>query len=374
MPLRFNIALAIAPALGLLWLFQRWDAKRPEPPGQVRNVVLFGMAVCIPAAIIELIASAMLGPLEMEMGGLPKAFIVAAATEETLKLVVVLVYLWRRAHFDEVMDGILYTAAASLGFALLENVLYAANNPILAILRAFTAVPMHAVCSGIMGYFVGRAKLTRGTGIGWLLPGLAIAVFIHGMYDWIVFSGGGFGIFEPDTLRGILLVLPVVGLCGLVLYALVRHAHKIDDEHLGSHPRPLQPAQPPPMMPALPGAMPFGAPRSAYDQPGYGPAPAGWGGAPGWGPQNAIPPGYPAQGYAPAAPPPPGPMPYAPPPHWPEGAPAPPYAAPPQPPAAHRPPEAVSPFAATQWDAMAPNLPPDPNSPPKGWPSGSGNR
>ena len=44
------------------------------------------------------------------------AFVVAALTEETVKLLVVLVYLRRKPHFDEVMDGILYAAAASLGF------------------------------------------------------------------------------------------------------------------------------------------------------------------------------------------------------------------------------------------------------------------
>ena len=55
------------------------------------------------------------------------------------------------------MDGLIYGAAASLGFAAYENigyVLYFYKEPSfeLAIVRAFSAVPMHALC-GIMMVF-----------------------------------------------------------------------------------------------------------------------------------------------------------------------------------------------------------------------------
>jgi len=41
----------------------------------------------------------------------------------------------------------------------MENILYAMSGGInVAILRAFTAVPMHAVASGMMGVYIGKAK------------------------------------------------------------------------------------------------------------------------------------------------------------------------------------------------------------------------
>jgi RsiW-degrading membrane proteinase PrsW (M82 family) len=57
------------------------------------------------------------------------------------------------------MDGVVYGAVASLGFATLENILYVTPNGFaVAAARAFTAVPGHALLGVIMGYYVGRAK------------------------------------------------------------------------------------------------------------------------------------------------------------------------------------------------------------------------
>lgn len=291
MDIRTNLAIAVAPALLLLWLFKKWDEKRPEPPGAVRNVVIFGAITCIPAAAIELGMQAALGADVINaQGKFLEAFLVAAFTEEAVKLAVVLIYLWRKPHFDEVMDGILYTAAASLGFALLENILYSATNPATGLVRAFTAVPLHATCSGIMGYFVGRGKLSKGSAAPWIIGGFAAAVFIHGLYDWIVFSGAGFGFFEPEPLLALLVVVGLVAVCAVILRQLVKHALSMDDAVLGPEARPLATAQPaasaapfaqypgyPPVAPAYPqpgyvsqpGYAPYGAAQPAYPQPGY---------------------------------------------------------------------------------------------------------
>jgi RsiW-degrading membrane proteinase PrsW (M82 family) len=342
--LRINIAIAVAPALFLLWLFKKWDEKRPEPPGAVRNCVLFGVASCVPAILIELGESAALGDLAKEQGQFLNAFFIAGLTEEALKLAVVLIFLWRKPYFDEVMDGILYTAAASLGFALIENVLYSAANPVTGLVRAFTAVPLHAVASGIMGYFVGRAKFAKGGGtLVWLVFGLMTAVTIHGLYDWILMSQGGFGFMEPNSAVQFS-ILGLVLVCGLILYALVRHALKLDDELLGSHARPLQPPMPMPMQP------PPAAAASGY---AYA-APSPYGTAPVYGTPQAH--GYPpqTQGYPPPA---------APPAAYAQTAVANPYAPPPPPPPTYGQPPAPA-YPPTQPYAAPPNpYPPDPNNP-----------
>ena len=63
--------------------------------------------------------------------------------------------------FNEPMDGIVYGVCASLGFATLENFYYVyiisdtfgTSAMTLALVRAFSAVPAHAVFGIFMGYF-----------------------------------------------------------------------------------------------------------------------------------------------------------------------------------------------------------------------------
>jgi len=233
------LAVALGPALLLLRLFQRLDAKRPEPPGSVRNVVLLGVASCLPAVLIELGLSAVLGEATKAGGRFLDAFLVAATTEESLKLACVLFYLWKKPHFDEVMDGILYTAAASLGFAMLENVLYAGGNLGIGLFRAFSAIPLHALASGLTGYFVGRAKLARRGAFGWVVVGLLVAIAVHGFYDWALMSEGGFGAGTGQI--GLALAVNAVLLiaCAFAMRLAVKHALSLDDALLGPHARPL---------------------------------------------------------------------------------------------------------------------------------------
>ena len=57
------------------------------------------------------------------------------------------------------MDAIVYGTLISLGFATFENlqyVYYSGGSPdLIAIIRAFTAIPLHACCGIIMGYYFG---------------------------------------------------------------------------------------------------------------------------------------------------------------------------------------------------------------------------
>ena len=227
--LRLNLTIAIFPALALLWWFRRKDQKRPEPEGLVTQVVFLGVAATLPAILLEFLLGHELGHATALQGGFLNAFLVAATVEESLKLAVVLLFVWRKARFDEVMDGILYTAAASLGFAVLENVIYSFANPLVGIVRAFTAVPMHAVGSGIMGYFVGRGKLGRGSAVPWVVTGLAVGVLLHGCYDWTVMSGGTFGFAAKSPLVGLGEAVLLLFAASLVLRRLIRHALALDD-------------------------------------------------------------------------------------------------------------------------------------------------
>jgi protease PrsW len=200
-PAHFQLALLGAlPAVLAMMLFDRLDAKRPEPRSTLRMVALAGGVSAIPVILIEL-ALKLFGPGDLDAlesgapssygAGLYMAFIVAAAPEEAAKMVSMLLFAWRRPEFDERMDGIVYGARAGLGFALVENVGYLLTLPTnlgeyvaLFLGRAVLAVPGHAIWGAVIGYFAAVRRFdNRGPG---LIGGYLLAVAMHGAYDaWL---------------------------------------------------------------------------------------------------------------------------------------------------------------------------------------------
>lgn len=188
-----SLALAIAPALYLARYYYLKDQERPEPKKLIIDIFFLGFIYTIPVAFIEAILlhfypSPTASPF---LFCFFKAFVVAACCEEYLKLAIVKRYAYHNKNFDEVMDGIVYAIIASMGFACLENILYVLNRGIgVAFLRAITAVPMHALCSGMMGYYIGLAKFseTKSKEKKYILKGLLIAIAIHGSYDFAIFA------------------------------------------------------------------------------------------------------------------------------------------------------------------------------------------
>ncbi|TAL67254.1 MAG: PrsW family intramembrane metalloprotease [Bacteroidetes bacterium] len=204
-----SLIMAVAPAVLVLLYYYRQDKAKPEPKGLVTKIFFLGFASIIPAIIIELILDQVAGVISFLplIYYLIKSFIVAGFVEENLKLFVVKQFAYKDSHFDEVMDGIVYAVVASMGFACFENVLYVSGGGwSIALLRAFTAVPLHAVASGIMGFYIGKAKFagTDSEELKLISKGMMIAVLIHGAYDFFLFSMPVLG----DAVG--LLVIPII--------------------------------------------------------------------------------------------------------------------------------------------------------------------
>lgn len=216
------LGLAALPAALILLYVYRLDKRRPEPAGLVGRSVLYGFLAVIPAVGLELGLSALLPPFQ----GLPRAFVdafvVAALVEEGVKLFFLRRYIFKRPEFDERMDGIVYAVAISLGFAFVENFIYGYGDFRILLLRAFTSVPLHAIAAGIMGYYVGLAKVLEASGAprrGLELRGLGLAILVHGLYDFAILGGG----------LGALMVFPVLAVGARVLKRLADRARAEDD-------------------------------------------------------------------------------------------------------------------------------------------------
>ena len=78
-----------------------------------------------------------------------------------------------------------------MGFAIVENIAYVFSDfnmegMSVAILRMFTAIPLHATCGIIMGYYLGEAKMGNNSKIRCLIFAIAIPTLIHGLYDYFL--------------------------------------------------------------------------------------------------------------------------------------------------------------------------------------------
>ena len=213
----FLAASAVVPSLLLIWYFHRRDVN-PEPGRVVWATFFLGVLTVIPVLIVDWpIVRALGHPDSPFASGFGEAFLVAAIPEEFFKFMVILLYASRHKEFDEPMDGIVYGAVASLGFATLENILYVSSGGVgVAIMRAITAVPAHGFMGAIAGYYVGQAKFNPQRRTALLLQGYFTAVILHGLYDSGLLtmrslSSGAHGIADDDApIAGALILLTLV--------------------------------------------------------------------------------------------------------------------------------------------------------------------
>lgn len=188
------LAVSIAPVLLLLIYLYRRDKYEKEPQSLLFKTFLFGALTTIPILFIEL----WLGdywdakynyPANKMQTAAFNAFAVAAFTEEIFKYLVFIFLIWKNKNFNEKFDGIIYAVYISLGFAAIENIMYVIGNGMgTGILRAFTAVPAHAMFAITMGYFLAKAKFNKKGRVIYLFLSLAAPIMLHGFYDFIIMS------------------------------------------------------------------------------------------------------------------------------------------------------------------------------------------
>lgn len=210
--------LSILPGIIILRWFYQQDKLEKEPAAVVARLFFVSAIITIPLAILfEVIID--LFSVAGILGLFISSFLSAALIEESLKLWMVKKYAFHKPFFNEVFDGIVYAVTASLGFATLENMLYvlfAGDGAIsIAVMRAFTAVPGHALDGALLGYYIGLAKFapTKEMSNKLIRKGLVIAILFHGLYDFFIFSG----VLSP-------FILPLLIVQGRYVQVAIRNA------------------------------------------------------------------------------------------------------------------------------------------------------
>ena len=190
----FYLLLALLP--GLLWLRHYYlrDIFEPEPKALVARLfglgaLGFGAAYLLQSAIYNLDSQHyyILQGKDFLPAAL-RAFLVVASTEELIKLLIVYVFIFKNPEFDEPMDGVVYSIACALGFSTVENANYMYTYDTFLVVRMLFSCFLHAGCSGLAGYYLGRAKFSESGRFLWCLQGLVLAWLLHGLYDFFVFS------------------------------------------------------------------------------------------------------------------------------------------------------------------------------------------
>ena len=182
------ILLALLPGLAICYYIYRADKYEKEDQLPLFLSFFMGVAITWPAIKLEEWISQFGLENTANIGiALAASFIGVALIEEVLKFLCLWAYPYQRPFFNEPFDGIVYTVMIGMGFATLENILYALRYGFgTTLLRVFTAVPAHAVFAVLMGYYIGKAKFDAKNKWRLLFTGLGIAIGVHGIYDFFI--------------------------------------------------------------------------------------------------------------------------------------------------------------------------------------------
>ena len=162
---------AVLPGLIWLLLFLKEDIH-PEPPGMILRVFLFGALFAIPVVVFFNLTESFLGNI-FSCVILTKMFVIIALApflEEISKYLVVRISAIKDPECDEPVDFMIYAITAALGFATVENLIFLLPVESLfsiselvtgSFIRFIGATLLHAIASGVMGYFLAISVLKK---------------------------------------------------------------------------------------------------------------------------------------------------------------------------------------------------------------------
>lgn len=177
-------SIGLAPALALLSFFYLKD-KVTEPIHLIVRMFFAGAVLVFPIMFLQYI----LTTEYITNSAFIQSFFFIALFEEFFKWFIFIFTMYRHPEFNDHYDGIVYAVSISLGFASVENILYLFTNGLeYAFVRAFFPVSSHALFGVIMGYYFGKAKLTRAHTNWNRLLALFLPFLLHGIYNYILLS------------------------------------------------------------------------------------------------------------------------------------------------------------------------------------------
>jgi len=217
-PAVIGAVVAFAPAIiylfPLIWL-DRYD---PEPLWLLALAFAWGALVAVIASFIvnTLVGIGFTLGVSPQAGQIAGAVISAPIFEEAFKGVGLLVLLiWFRRYFDDILDGIVFAGVIALGFSTVENVLYYGQAVgqagigglmVLFFMRGILSPFAHVTFTAMTGIGCGIARESHNTLIRIIMPliGYGAAVFLHAFWNGLAIIGG----LESFLLGYLILEIP----------------------------------------------------------------------------------------------------------------------------------------------------------------------
>lgn len=209
----------ILPSLVWLWFWVKEEGKKREPRGLLTIIFIMGMlAVLCVLPIQKLIQIYITNDIIRIIGW--------ASVEELMKLLAVVVILYKTEYLDEPIEWPIYLITAALGFAALENALFLIKpvavgattvSLLTGHLRFLGSTLLHTVSSGILGIAFGIAFHLKGFKRFWhIAMGFIFAITLHSIFNFFIIRNDG-----TDFLKvfGFLWVVTIVV---MLLYEKVR--------------------------------------------------------------------------------------------------------------------------------------------------------
>lgn len=183
---------AIFYLMPLVWL-DRYD---PEPLWLLALAFAWGALVAVIVSfIINTVVGAVFGPA---IG----AVVSAPVFEEGSKgLGLILLLIFFRRYFDDILDGIVFAGTVALGFATVENVIYYGRGlleggtqglVLLFVLRGILSPFAHVTFTSMTGIGCGISRESHNSFVRILMPvlGYGCAVMLHGFWNAMAVTGG----------------------------------------------------------------------------------------------------------------------------------------------------------------------------------------
>ncbi|MDD3280888.1 MAG: PrsW family intramembrane metalloprotease [Bacteroidales bacterium] len=179
----FIIVSAMAIGIVFLWAIRSYDFYEKEPFIKLLLMMFLGGILSV------LLSTAAYYFVPVKYNIFDAIFKIGLIEEISKLLALMILYLIIKKNFNEIVDGIVYISAISLGFAVIENIFYCfqSDEPFLLLLhRSVFSVMGHISFSGYMGlaFYIHKKVHRNYTG---LLLSIGLAALAHGFYDGFLF-------------------------------------------------------------------------------------------------------------------------------------------------------------------------------------------
>ena len=226
--------IAFTPAFFYILPFLWLDRYDPEPLWLLALAFAWGALVSV---VVSFIINTVLGSL---FGAEVGAVVSAPIFEEGSKgLGLILLLIFFRREFDDMLDGIVYAGMIALGFATVENVLYYGRGIndggsqalfLLFFMRGILSPFAHVTFTAMTGIGCGIARESHNIFVRLMMPilGYGMAVFLHAVWNGMAVLGGLGGFILGYIILEIPFFLIFIGFA----YYVMRRQNKILKEML----------------------------------------------------------------------------------------------------------------------------------------------